>query len=257
MRLKLVLAYVGTNYSGWQIQEKRDPPPTVQAALEAALRRIACAPVRAHGAGRTDAGVHAHGQVAHCDVPDQRAGLDWRHSLNALLPPDIRVVQAEPAAPDFHARTDALHKTYAYRFWQERAFVPPCLAPFVWACGPLDADAMRAALPHLLGRHDFASLRNAGTDMESSVRTVLAAEVRPLPPCGDYPPHAPQLCLNVTADGFLKQMVRNMAGLLAACGQGRIRPADIPALLEARDRRAVTSVTAPPQGLTLVRVTYA
>ena len=147
MRLKLLISYVGTGYSGWQIQEKPKPPPTVQGALEAALRTIAGKAVRVHGSGRTDSGVHAHGQVAHCDIPDTRAGLDWRHSLNAVLPRDIRVLDASPAAPDFHARKDALRKTYVYQFWQELAFMPPHLTPFVWKCGPLNLEAAQAALP--------------------------------------------------------------------------------------------------------------
>ncbi|ATD81804.1 MULTISPECIES: tRNA pseudouridine(38-40) synthase TruA [Desulfovibrio] len=256
MRLKLLISYVGTGYSGWQIQEKPKPPPTVQGALEAALRTIAGKAVRVHGSGRTDSGVHAHGQVAHCDIPDTRAGLDWRHSLNAVLPRDIRVLDASPAAPDFHARKDALRKTYAYQFWQDRRFLPPHVRPYVWNCGMLDLDAMRDALPFLLGRHDFAGLRNAGTDVESTERTIMDARLDALAPCEYYPPHAPMLRLTITADGFLKQMVRNVAGLLAACGQGKIQPAQIPALLAARDRQAVPSVTAPPEGLALVSVKY-
>ena len=177
MRLKLLLAYVGTRYSGWQIQEKPSPPPTIQGELEAALRTICGHNVRAHGSGRTDSGVHAHGQVVHCDVPDTRAGLDWRNSLNAILPRDIRVLHAQRAAPDFHARKDALRKTYAYQFWQEQTFMPPQLTPFVWKCGPLNVDAMRAALPHLLGQHNFAAMRNVGTDVDSTERTVLQAEL--------------------------------------------------------------------------------
>lgn len=257
MRLKLLLAYLGGNFSGWQIQEKPFPPPTIQGELEAALRILAQAPVRVFGSGRTDAGVHAHGQVAHCDVPEAKAGQDWRRSLNALLPPEIRVLAATPARADFHARKDAARKTYVYQFWQEKIFAPPQLAPYVWSCGPLDAQAMRAALPHLVGERDFASLQNAGTDMESTRRHVFAASLTPLPPCEFYPPHAPLLRLSVTADGFLKQMVRNMAGLLAACGQGKIKPESIPEMLNARDRRAVPSMTAPAQGLALVSVEYA
>lgn len=256
MRLRLVLAYVGTRYSGWQIQEKPDPPPTIQGTLEWAMRKISGVPVRIYGSGRTDAGVHAHGQVAHCDVPDAKAGLHWRQSLNALLPSDIRVIQAAPAPADFHARKNALNKTYMYQFWQERAFVPPHLIPFVWTCGPVAVNTMRAALPYLLGQHDFAGLRNTGTDVESSLRTIQAADLCILPCCEHFPEHAPMLRLTVTADGFLKQMVRNIAGLLVACGKGKIPPQCIPALLAAHDRQAVPAVTAPPQGLTLVRVTY-
>lgn len=297
MRLKLVLAYVGTAYCGWQIQEKPSPPPTIQGELEAALRTLTGRLIRVHGSGRTDSGVHAHGQTAHCDVPDHadatdaanalspshvssvlaltdpsvapeltskkrqnsracRNWHDWRHSLNAVLPRDIRVLEAQAAPPHFHARKDALHKTYAYQFWCEKTFLPPQLTPFVWACGPLNIDACRAALPCLLGEHDFAALRNAGTDVEGTRRTILAAELEELPPCEYYPPHAPMLRLTVTANGFLKQMVRNIAGLLAACGRNALAPADIPALLATGDRRALRSATAPAQGLSLVRVTY-
>lgn len=257
MRLKLILAYVGSRYSGWQIQEKPSPPPTVQGTLESALRTVVGQAVRAHAAGRTDAGVHAHGQVAHADIPDAKSALNWQRSLNALLPQDIRVLSAAAAPPGFHARKDALRKTYIYHFWQERAFVPPHLTPFVWPCGPLDADAMREGLAHLPGTRDFSALRNAGTDMESSVRTVFSVSLCSIPPCEYYPPHAALLRFTVVADGFLKQMVRNMAGLLAACGQGKIPPDAVPGLLAAEDRRALPSVTAPAQGLALARVDYA
>lgn len=255
MRLRLLLAYDGSRYCGWQIQDIPTPPPTVQAAVEAAVGRIAGRPVRVFGSGRTDAGVHAHGQVAHCDVP-RRPGLDWRHALNALLPADVRVLHWQEAAPDFHARISALRKTYVYDFWQEKGFVPPRLAPFVWRSGPLNAETMRAALPFLLGKHDFASLQNAGTEMESTVRELQAATLTELPPVEFMPPYQPCLRLTVTANGFLKQMVRNMAGLLAACGRHKLRPDQIPAILEAADRRALPSPTAPPQGLALAHVEY-
>ena len=256
MRCKLLLAYVGTNYSGWQIQEKINPPPTVQGTLEAALRTITGQPLRVCAAGRTDAGVHAHGQVAHVDLPEGRADSRWQRSLNALLPPDIRILRIEKAAADFHARKDALRKTYVYQFWQERTFLPPHLAPFVWGCGPLDRAAMLTAIPYLSGRQDFAGLRNTGTDTKSSIRTIMAASLCAMPPCEFYPPHAPLLRFTITADGFLKQMVRNIAGLLAACGQGKIQPKAIPDLLAARDRRALPTITAPAKGLALAHVEY-
>lgn len=255
MRLKLLLAYDGTGFSGWQIQEKPQPPPTVQGTLETALARLTGGFVRVFGSGRTDAGVHAHGQVAHCDVPD-RPGLDWRHSLNAVLPPAVRVLSADAAAPDFDARRDAVSKTYIYQFWRETRFVPPALAPFVWACGPLDTAAMRAALLHFPGERDFASLRNAGSDTRGSVRRIFSAALETLPPQEFYPPHVPLLRLRVTANGFLKQMVRNMAGLLAACGRGKLAPEAVPALLAAADRAAVNAPTAPPGGLALACVDY-
>ena len=255
MRLRLLVAYDGTGYSGWQIQEKPQPPPTVQGTLEAALARLTGRQTRVFGSGRTDAGVHAHGQTAHRDVPD-RAGLDWRHGLNAVLPPSVRVLAAEAAAPDFDARRDAVAKTYVYQFWRERSFVPPGLAPYVWAAGPLDEALMRAALPAFVGERDFASLRNAGSDTRGSVRHIFAARLEGRPPQEFYPPHMPLLRLTVTANGVLKQMVRNMAGILAACGRGKLAPEAVPGLLAARDRAAVPAPTAPPQGLALVRVEY-
>ena len=157
MRLRLTLAYTGTNYHGWQIQDPALELTTVQGLLEKALARLVCAPVRAFGSGRTDAGVHAACQVVHCDVPDTRfhAIHDWRHALNALLPRDIRVLEAGPAAPDFHARYSAVSKTYGYRFWQEQGFVPPWKAAYVWACGPLDTESMRRAAPRRTPRLRF------------------------------------------------------------------------------------------------------
>lgn len=271
MRLALLLAYQGTRFSGWQIQEKPCAPQTVQGVLESAVARISGQHVRLFGSGRTDAGVHAYGQVVHGDVPDRRfppqgdavasdgcdaSGRRWRHSLNALLPPDVRVLAAHVARPDFHARISALHKTYVYDFWQERAFTPPQLAPFVWSCGPLATDAMCQALDFLLGQHSFATFRNVGTETESDVRTLLEARLSPLPPVPFLPPHMPALRLTLRADGFLKQMVRNIAGMLAACGQGKLDPASVPSLLAAEDRRALRAPTAPPQGLALARVTY-
>ncbi|MDR2054715.1 MAG: tRNA pseudouridine(38-40) synthase TruA [Desulfovibrio sp.] len=256
MRLKLLLAYIGTRYSGWQIQEKPNPPRTVQAELEAALQAVTGARIRVCASGRTDAGTHAKGQTAHCDVPDVRARLDWRRSLNALLPRDIRVIEAERINDGFHARNDVARKTYAYQFWQEKRFLPPELSPFVWDCGPLDLDAMRSALPHLSGEQDFAALQNAGADTRSTYRTIFSAKITQMPLLEHYPPHSPLLRLTVSANGFLKQMVRNMAGLLADCGRKRIAPESVTELLAARERKALSSATAPARGLTLLRVEY-
>ena len=259
MRLRLVLAYVGTHYSGWQIQCKPSPPPTIQGEMETALATICGQSVRVFGAGRTDAGVHAHAQVAHTDIPDAiatRPRLHWQRSLNALLPGDIRVLTAAPCDPRFHARTDAVRKTYCYYFWQEQAFVPPAVAPFVWQCGPLGIESMREALAYIPGRRDFKSLQNAGTDVASTTRTLMAAHLQALPAEPFYPPHREKLCLTVTADGFLKQMVRNLAGLLVAVGQGKIASRDVPAILAACSRKANPAPTAPPEGLFLARVEY-
>ena len=180
-RLKLTLAYVGTHYRGWQIQAWKDRPhpPTVQAELEKAVSYVAGVPTHVQGAGRTDSGVHADGQVAHCDVPEAKAGLDWQRALNTRLPRDIRVMDARLAADDFDACFSVVRKAYTYRLWLDMRCTPPRLHPFVWTCGPLDLARLDAAIPHLLGTHDFRSLQNAGTDIKTTVRTVYAIERTP------------------------------------------------------------------------------
>jgi tRNA pseudouridine38-40 synthase len=248
-RLKLTLAYVGTAYSGWQIQEKPLPPPTIQGELERALAKLCGRPVRVFGAGRTDAGVHAEGQVAHCDVPALCA-INWQAALNVNLPSDIRILGVQEAAASFHACFDARKKTYRYDLWLSRQVAPPRLNPFVWACGPLDVSRLEAALPLLTGRHDFRSFQNRGTEIRDTERTVLSLRMA-------YPAEfgGSVLSLYVEADGFLKQMARNFAGLLVAIGRHRFDPSRIPGLLAARDRSQAPP-TAPAHGLTLVRVDY-
>lgn len=263
-RLKLTLAYVGTHYHGWQIQAWKDRPhpPTVQAEVEKAVNAVAArggtenAPIHVQGAGRTDAGVHADAQVAHCDVPEHRAGVDWRRALNTRLPRDIRVTDACLVPDAFDACFSVTRKAYTYRLWLDPRFTPPKLYPFVWACGPLDMDRFDAAIPHLLGTHDFRSLQNAGTDIKTTVRTIYAIDRDPpRTAAGALPPDCREVSLRLESNGFLKQMVRNIAGLLVACGRGKFDPDAVPALLEARDRR-LAPVTAPPQGLTLSQIWY-
>lgn len=279
-RLALTVSYVGTHLAGWQIQAciGRSRPRTVQGELERIAERIVGAPVRVHGAGRTDSGVHAEAQVAHMDVPDHKADLDWQRAFNAGLPDDIAVVAVARVPDDFHARFNAHGKTYTYRLWPTRRWVPPRLAPFVWATGPLTPDAleaMDAAAAHLHGTHDFASFQNTGTDIATTVRTVTMVARRyegdplPTPPslptplalaamapdAATTPEAARVIAWDFEADGFLKQMVRNMMGLLVAVGRGKLRPDDVPAVLAARDRKAAPA-TAPAQGLTLTRVRY-
>jgi len=249
-RLKLTLAYVGTAYSGWQIQEKASPPPTIQGELELALAKVCGQAVRVFGAGRTDAGVHAEAQVAHCDVPALRS-INWQAALNVNLPADIRILSAQETADGFHACFDARKKTYRYDLWLARQVAPPRLSPFVWACGPLDLRRLDAALPLLTGRHDFGTFQNKGTAIRDTVRTVLSLRTA-------YSAYCDQavFSLYVEADGFLKQMARNMAGLLVAVGRGGFDPSRIPTLLAARDRTQAPP-TAPAHGLTLVKVDYA
>lgn len=256
-RLKLTIAYVGTDFHGWQTQARKDKVvPTIQSVLEARMERICGQPVHVHGSGRTDAGVHAEAQVAHVDVPDTKARLDWQMALNTSLPPSIRIVEAALAPDDFHAQRHAIRKVYEYRLWLSQRYTPPWLHPFVWACGPLDVARMDEAARLLVGRHDFASLRNAGTDVLSTVRTIVSISRRP---SGPLPPAVAEgravLTWRFEADGFLKQMVRNSMGLLVAVGRGKLDAAEIPAILAAGDRRRAPA-TAPAHGLTLKKVWY-
>lgn len=283
IRIRLTVAYVGTRYHGWQIQARKSGPPlvTVQSVLEEQVSRIAGMPVHVHGAGRTDAGVHADAQVAHMDVPERVSRVDWQLALNTSLPSDIRIVEAVPASTMFHAQFDALRKVYCYRLWLSRRYTPPRLFPFVWACGPLNVARMDEAAELLIGTRDFSSLRNRG-DVRDSVRTLYSVTRSPvgnLPamhqefarngadagPVGEGAEPACDMlslcggCLELAwrfeADGFLKQMVRNAMGLLVAVGRRQLEPEAVPDLLARRDRRHV-GMTAPACGLTLERVIY-
>ncbi|WP_264983952.1 tRNA pseudouridine(38-40) synthase TruA [Pseudodesulfovibrio portus] len=245
MRIRLTLAYEGTDFCGWQLQPK---DRTVQGEVEKALSRILGAPVRVHGSGRTDAGVHALCQVCHFDCPGERAGFPWQRSLNAVMPEDVRVLDAAEAPDDFHARYGTLEKTYEYALWHERGFCLPQRRRFVWACGPVNFSRMEAAAEILKGEHDFAAFQNVGTDIDSTVRTITELSRRP-------GPTGHESVWRFTANGFLKQMVRNLMGCLVACGRGKLSPDDVRAILDSGDRTTAPA-TAPPQGLTLTSVVY-
>ena len=255
-RLKILVAYVGTNYCGWQIQNtlSRRPQPTIQEELERIVERVTGSPIRVFGSGRTDSGVHADGQVAHFDIPEAKLDMDWQRTFNSMLPDDIAVLSVEQVADDFHSRKDAKGKAYSYSLWLSKRYTPPRLFPFVWATGPLDVAAMDVAAAHLVGTHDFSSFQNVGTDIETTVRTILGITRTPLGtvPMEDTPM---QLTWRFEADGFLKQMVRNLMGTLVACGTGKLSPDDVPALLTACDRTKAPC-TAPAQGLSLTQVYY-
>ena len=151
-RLKLTIAYVGTHYCGWQVQAWKDRPnpPTIQGEMERVLADIVGRPVHVQGAGRTDSGVHADAQVAHCDVPEEKNHLDWVLALNTRLPHDIRVTDFAYVPDEFNACFSVSRKAYTYALWLERRYVPPRLYPFVWGCGPLDLDRVDAAIPHMV-----------------------------------------------------------------------------------------------------------
>lgn len=266
-RLLLTLSYTGTCFNGFQIQATGR---TVQGELERAFARLCGVALRVHGAGRTDAGVHALAQTAHVDVPVREKSPHWRTALNALLPDDICVSDVREVASHVHARFSSLGKTYAYRLWHEREFVPPALRPFVWPVGELDTGAMLQTAARLTGTHDFAAFQNKGTEVSDTVRTLFALNRREKKNTAEYDsghhayfpqavaharPHLPESVWEFSGNGFLKQMVRNLMGLLVEVGRGKLCPDDAAAILAAAQRTGRVP-TAPAQGLTLLRVYY-
>lgn len=241
--LKLVIAYDGTAWQGWQRQANG---PTIQAAIEDAFVPLLGDAPTVTGAGRTDAGVHALGQVASVRVTSDLAVDSVRRALNSRLPPDIRVLTVEDAAPAFHARFDAVGKTYRYRIVTGE-IVSPFDRWFVWHLpARLNTDAMREAAAHLCGRHDFAAFQSAHSSVTETVRTVTRLDLNP---AGDG------LMVEVHGDGFLRHMVRAIVGTLVDVGAGRRDPASVPSLIRSRNRHEAGD-TAPASGLTLVSVDY-
>ncbi|MCF8063433.1 MAG: tRNA pseudouridine(38-40) synthase TruA [Deltaproteobacteria bacterium] len=243
-KVKLTLAYDGTRYHGWQIQKNG---LTVQEVLEGKLRIMTQEPVRVFGSGRTDAGVHALGQVCHFETHSRLQPETLRKGLNSLLPGDIHVVQTENVHPGFHARYDARSKVYEYRILN-RAEPDVFLRRYAWhLTRPLRLEALRQALSRVRGEHDFSSFRSTGSGNRNPVRRVLRAELQE-PECG-------LVHLVFEANGFLRHMVRNLVGTLVDVGTEKISAADFVEILNARDRR-LAGAKAPAQGLFLVRVRY-
>lgn len=258
-RLKLTLAYEGTRYAGWQLQagEGKGHAPSIQGEVERAVARIMGGRVALFAAGRTDAGVHAEGQVCHMDLPDDARRIDWLRALNVAIPPDIRVIRAEWTDTAFHARKSALSKRYAYSLWMHKDRALPRIQAFCWSAPELDIPRLCAALPLLEGRHDFASFQNSGTPVRKTVRHVFSIRFEP-GFCGSLrcPDTWPVASLVFEGDGFLKQMVRNLVGVLVWVGLGKVQAESIPHILAACDRQALPSPSAPAQGLTLMDVLY-
>jgi tRNA pseudouridine38-40 synthase len=238
------IEYDGTGFAGWQLQPAAR---TVQGVLEAAVAAIAGARVAVHGAGRTDAGVHALGQVANARLETALAPGTLREALNANLPRDVAVCAVAVAPDGFHARRDARAKQYVYRLWTGPVRSPLRDRTSLWVRRPLDLAAMRAAAAAFVGTHDFASFRAAGSPVPTSVRTLHRIEIAG-EPGGD-------VALDFLGSGFLRHMVRNLVGTLLEVGCGRRAPEAMPQLLAARDRTRA-GPTAPARGLALVRVDY-
>jgi tRNA pseudouridine38-40 synthase len=242
---RLTLEYDGSEFAGWQSQAQGER--TVQATLAAALAEIAGAPVRVTGAGRTDAGVHAEGQVAAATLETRLDAETLQRALNAHLPRDLAVVACATVREAFDPRRDAVGKLYRYGVWNGRAASPLRRRRFHHVPAPLDVAAMQGAAAHLLGRHDFASFQAAGSSVTDTVRTLHRVEVAGA--AGE------EVILSLEGDGFLRHMVRNVVGTLLEIGAGRRPPGSLTALLAARDRTQA-GPTAPARGLTLVRVDY-
>ncbi|MCA1611523.1 MAG: tRNA pseudouridine(38-40) synthase TruA [Acidobacteria bacterium] len=244
-RYRATVAYVGTWFNGFQFQQNAER--TVQAVLEDAIRRFADeGPVRVHAAGRTDAGVHAEGQVIHFDLPAARDPLRIREGVNALLPWDVRVLDAAPAPEGFLARRDAVWREYRYR-WSRAAVIPPKDALFVAAISAgAEAAPMRAAAASLRGRKDFSVFAVKGPGGRGAERRIHFADVEE---AGD------EIQVLIRGDAFLRGMVRSICGVLAHVARGKAPRDRIAQLLETGDR-ALLAPKAPARGLTLTRVHY-
>ncbi|HYL86291.1 MAG TPA: tRNA pseudouridine(38-40) synthase TruA [Candidatus Angelobacter sp.] len=247
---KLTIAYDGTDFHGWQIQANK---PTIQGEIVQVLEQLTQERVILHGAGRTDAGVHALGQVASFRTSSALSAEEFQRALNALLPVTIRIVAAEEVGPDFNARWSSCGKTYRYRLYRGKV-VPPMLWRYVLHYPfPLDEDAMRDAAARFVGTHDFtsfaASTGSEDDDKERSMeREIYSTEL-------ERSPDNEELVFTIKGRSFLRYMVRKMVGTLLDVGRGRLTPADIDRLYELKDR-SKSGPTVPPQGLVMVEVQH-
>jgi tRNA pseudouridine38-40 synthase len=277
--IKLIIEYDGTDFSGWQSQSVRDPKVwdspcrqdskgegqfqpglrTVQGTIASVLHQILREKVNLMGASRTDAGVHALGQVAHFCTSSKMTGERLLISLNGLLPRDISICSVTEVRPSFHASLSAKKKTYVYLIWNslERSAINRHRAWHVWAT--LNLSQMRKASKCLIGRHDFSAFRAADSDIKTSVRRIDSIAIRRGAACCARPSSGAQqaapLQITVTGTGFLKHMVRNIVGTLVEIGEGKRKAEEMIAILKSKDRRKAGR-TAPAHGLCLVSIVY-
>lgn len=244
--IKLTVAYDGTDYYGFQ-EQRGSGFTTIQELLERGLSKLAKHPIRVIGASRTDSGVHARGQVVNFrddswPVPLNKVPL----AVNALLPPDVVVLRAESVPPEFHARFDALGKTYTYTIDNGRIPDPFSRRFALHYPQPLDVNLMQEAAQYLVGEHDFKCFQAQGTPVKSTVRTITALNVAK---------RQHQVILTISGNGFLYNMVRIITGTLMQVGVGKIAPEEIKAIIASKDRTKA-GPTVPPQGLCLEKIYY-
>lgn len=241
---KLIIEYDGSRYHGWQRQKK---DPTVQGEIEKALQEMTSKAVTLIGSGRTDAGVHAEGQVANFKCETRLEPAAWMNGLNSLLAPDIVIKSCERVSASFHARYNAKSKIYHYKILNRP--VPAAIGrQYSWFIRQaLDPEAMRAAISHIIGLHDFKAFEATGSPRQRSTRNVLSADLSEA--------EDELLIFRIEADGFLRCMVRNIVGTLVDVGRERLTAADFKDVLDSRDRSRA-GATAPAHGLTLIRVNY-
>ncbi len=247
MKYRITLAYDGTNYCGWQIQLNQT---TIQGVLNAVLEKLEGAPVTTFAAGRTDAGVHAEGQVVSFRLAKKWDGVSLRNALNGNLPPDIRVMEASIAPEDFHARYDAKGKTYRYRIFTGEV-MNPFWTRYAWHYPhPLNPDKLVEDSRALIGTHDFTAFTIAGSEAKTRVRTVTDIRIERESAC-----EANLLAMFFSGEGFLRYQVRTMVAALVEANQGRLKIGSMTGLIESQNRSLI-GAPAPAQGLTLIKVEY-
>lgn len=253
-QIKLTLQYDGTLYSGWQIQKNAS---TVQGFLENALLNITGESLKVTGASRTDAGVHALEQVASFMTKSNLEPQVFLRAINAHLPEDIRVINAEECPADFHPRYSAQNKTYSYLISRKGAY-SVFLKRYSWQMPyQLNCDAMRAAARHISGKHDFSSFRASGCSAKNPVRDLMKIEISQLDSINFMALafNAPVIMISIQANAFLRHMARNIVGTLVDIGKGDFPPERMKEILESKDRR-IAGKTAPAYGLFLEKIIY-
>lgn len=242
-RVRLIVAYDGTAYHGWQVQNNGI---TIESELNRCLTQLLGEPIQVIGASRTDAGVHALGNIAVFDTTARMPAEKISYALNQRLPEDIRIQRSEEVAPDWHPRHAESRKTYEYRIYRGEFAMPTRRLYTYFTYHTLDVEAMRRAAGYLIGEHDFKSFCQVGAQVETTVRRIYSLELSE---------QGPELVLQICGGGFLYNMVRIIVGTLMEVGQGKRRPEDMVSILAACDRQAA-GPTAPAHGLTLVKYEF-